>query len=197
MKPTHLIIGLGNPGPQYQNTRHNVGFVFLDYFLEKELPEKKFQPQSKFKSAVAKVNWQGQSLILAQPQTFMNLSGQAVRAFLDYYQLGPENLLVIHDEKDLPLGKIRLSHNSGPAGHNGIKSIIKHLGTQEFTRLRIGIGDPELLNHTPRLDTSNFVLGKFSASERDKLQTEILPLCLKALQVYLAEGVEAAKNRYN
>ncbi len=197
MKPTHLIVGLGNPGLQYQNTRHNVGFAFLNYFLEKEFPQEKFSQQSKFKSAITKVTWQNQNLTLAQPQTFMNLSGQAVRALLDYYQLDPEKLLIVHDEKDLPLGKIRFSYDSGPAGHNGIKSILKHLGTQAFTRLRIGISDPELLNHTLRPDTSNFVLGKFSAPEKGKLQTEIFPLCLEALESYLTEGVETAKNKHS
>ncbi|MFA6486341.1 MAG: aminoacyl-tRNA hydrolase [Candidatus Magasanikbacteria bacterium] len=151
-----LLIGLGNPGKEYEKTRHNAGFLALDT-LAKNL-ELKFKLDKKMKAEVAK----NAEIILAKPQTFMNESGVAVRALMDFYKLKPNDIVVIHDDKDIPLGEWRDQTDRSAAGHNGIKSIIEHLGTQNFRRLRIGIATPEMARFD---DKADFVLGKFSKDE--------------------------------
>ncbi len=151
-----LIIGLGNPGKKYEHTRHNAGFLAIDE-LAKNL-ELKFKDDKKMKAGVAK----GPEIILAKPQTFMNESGVAVRALIDFYKIKPTDIVVIHDDKDIPLGEFRNQTDRSAAGHNGIKSIIEHLGTQNFRRLRVGIATPEMDKYD---DKADFVLGKFSKEE--------------------------------
>ena len=171
-----LIIGLGNPEPEYQTTRHNTGFLMIDkltsdFGLQTSVFDKKTNSEI-FKGTINK-----KRIIFAKPQTHMNNSGIAARALLDFYKLKPENLIVIHDDKDIPLGETRVQTNRGPAGHNGVKSIIEHLGTQNFTRIRVGIG----LSSPPARggvrgggsDTGNFVLGKFTAEEKKVLKKVI------------------------
>lgn len=138
-KKMKLIFGLGNPGDKYKNTKHNIGFVVVDH-LAKSL-ELKFN-QTKFKSLYAEGRIGTEKIILVKPQTFMNLSGESVQPWLDFYKLSPEDLLIIYDDMDLNAGKIRLRLKGGSGGHNGIKSIIKNLGGKEFNRLRVGIGRP-------------------------------------------------------
>lgn len=171
-----LIIGLGNPGKQYQGTRHNVGFFVIGKMRESlKLPE--FNLEKKFKAEIAK----GKNLILAKPQTFMNNSGEAVSLIYNFYKIDPPNLLVAHDDLDIPLGEYRIQQDKSSAGHKGAQSIIEALGTQDFNRLRIGI-KTEMLEKIPAED---FVLQKFSPEEKKiidqtikKALAEILPKLL-------------------
>lgn len=155
-----LIVGLGNPEIEYQTTRHNTGFLVIDKLLAN--CEAKTSFDKKNNVDVAKTTINKKRVLLAKPQTYMNNSGIAVKALLSFYKLKPENLIVIHDDKDVVLGETRVQTNRGPAGHNGVKSIIEHLGTQNFTRIRVGVSpsNPDKIK-----DTGNFVLGKFTAEE--------------------------------
>lgn len=159
-----LIIGLGNPGKKYSGTRHNVGFMFLDK-LKTELDFPEFEFNKKFNAEISEkkstVNGQQSNVILVKPQTFMNLSGEAVRSILDFYKLSPENITVIHDDKDIVLGEYRLADDSSSAGHNGVQNIIDCLGTQKFKRIRIGVGVET------DLPSDVFVLQKFSDEESE------------------------------
>ena len=157
-----IIIGLGNPGKKYLNTRHNVGFEVIDQFAkESKFPE--FKLAKKFNALVSKEK----ETILAKPQTFMNNSGQSVKALFSFYK--PKELIIIHDDIDLPLGKIRVSKNRGSAGHKGVESIIKELGTKDFTRIRIGI-QPE--KDIPQ-NVERFVLQKFKKQEKELIKSAV------------------------
>ena len=151
-----LIIGLGNPGKEYERTRHNTGFLVVDK-IATDL-SLVFKLDKKMKAEVAK----NTKIILAKPQTFMNESGVAIRALVDFYKIKPANIIVIHDDKDIPLGEFRDQTDRSAAGHNGVKSIIEHLGTQNFRRIRIGVATPEMKKYD---DQADFVLGKFSKEE--------------------------------
>lgn len=161
-----LIVGLGNPGPQYQGTRHNAGFWFLDALL-RDYPCA-LRPESKFKGQACRVVIQGHELWLLRPDTFMNLSGQAAGALAGFFKIAPECILVAHDELDLPPGQVRLKRGGGHGGHNGLRSLIEHLGSREFARLRIGIGHP---GHKDRVH--DYVLSKPSADDRDAIQRAV------------------------
>ncbi len=161
-----LIIGLGNPGRKYEKTRHNVGFNVLDKLL-KTIKED-WKESKKAQALFCKAEINGQETEFLKPNTYMNNSGVTVAyAVKKHPNLKPEDIIVIHDDKDLPLGEIRVQINRGPAGHNGVKSIIEHLGTQNFTRVRIGIASDKL---DTAKDTGEFVLNKFSKTENDKLK---------------------------
>ncbi|MFZ2190494.1 MAG: aminoacyl-tRNA hydrolase [Candidatus Magasanikiibacteriota bacterium] len=162
-----LIVGLGNPGKQYQKTRHNIGFMVLDMLLKSLEPEKKWDLSKKFNAEICELNFNNQKIILAKPMTFMNASGEAVQLIAHYYKLTHEDLIVVHDDKDLKLGDIRVQTDRSDAGHNGIKSIIQHLGTQNFTRIRIGIASE---NEKKMKNTADFVLGKFGLFEKKKVE---------------------------
>lgn len=166
-----IIIGLGNPGKEYENTRHNLGFLFVDK-LQKELSLSDFAENKKFDSEIAEGNYAGAKIILAKPQTFMNLSGEAVRKILDFYKLTPDDLIVLHDDIDLPAGKFKIATDSSSAGHNGVQNIIDQLGTQNFKRVRIGIGETSA-DGTPscRLGVHDFVLGKITSEESEKINS--------------------------
>ena len=168
-----LIVGLGNPGKKYEKTRHNAGFRIVDTLAERLGAEFKSE---KFHAKIAK----HEEMILAKPQTFMNNSGEAVAALLAYFKIKPQNLLVIHDEIDLPLGKIKISVGRGSAGHNGIESIINHVG-QGFNRLRVGIENRETFR-VPETDA--FVLQNFTAAEEEKLK-KIIPEVIKQIDKFL------------
>lgn len=163
-----LIVGLGNPGTEHEGTRHNAGFLVIDKLLAVSESETKFD--KKANADVAKATINKKRVLLVKPLTFMNNSGIAARALLDFYKLKPEDLIVIHDDKDIPLGETRAQTDRGPAGHNGVKSIIEHLGTKNFMRIRVGVA-PDSQNKIK--DTANFVLGKFTADERKKLKKVI------------------------
>lgn len=180
-----LIAGLGNPGPSYAATRHNVGFMLLDRMALAQGAA--FQSMPKWQAHMSKLpdgTW------LIKPQTFMNLSGRALQQVMAYYKLEPSDLLVVYDDVSLPLGTLRFRQKGSAGGHNGIKSIIQHLGTQEFPRLKIGIGeagDGSMTGH---------VLGKFSPDEAPILENT-LASAIDAVQLAHSEGIATAANQYH
>lgn len=175
--PVQLIVGLGNPGPKYEQTRHNVGFVFVDALARSKGAT--FRPESKFHGDVCKLSLGGSDIWLLKPGTFMNLSGKAVAALARFYKLAPESLLVVHDELDIAPGQLRLKQGGGHGGHNGLRDIIAQLGSRDFYRLRIGIGHPGSSR-----EVTNYVLGKASGDDRQLIENAIddalheLPLIL-------------------
>lgn len=185
-----LIIGLGNPESKYNRTRHNIGFEAIDNFAQIwKLP---LQENRRFQGKFAQgFNPQRHKISLLKPLTYMNRSGQSVRAVTDWYKLPPESILVIYDDMDLPVGKMRLRLSGSAGGHNGMKSIIAHLGSQNFPRLRIGIGKSH-----PQKDTISHVLGKFSPSEQEQI-SEVLRVVIDAVELGLREGIAKAMSLYN
>ncbi len=200
-KSTLLIVGLGNPGREYTFTRHNIGFRILENWLtnlDLDNPDypNKLDFNKKHQANIAKMKFENKNIILAEPQTFMNRSGYSVKSLADYYTIPPENILIIHDDLSFPLGKFKLSTQAGPAGHNGVKSIINHLGTKNFHRLRIGIAS--LKDNCPVNHQSghNFVLGKFDENE-EEIITDILTNTATLLSYYLKHGFEKTANKFN
>lgn len=193
-RPT-LIVGLGNPGPQYARTRHNIGFDLVD-----ELARRWQAPLSenrKFNGLFAEAAVPGLGkLRLLKPLTYMNRSGQSIRAVLDWYKLAPEQLLVCYDDMDLPLGRIRLRLSGSAGTHNGMRSTLSHLNSQAFPRLRLGIGVPRGKGGDRHDDTVSHVLGKFAPAEQPLVE-EVLRLAADAVEVATKEGVETAMNRFN
>lgn len=182
-----IVVGLGNPGSRYCGTRHNVGFEVIDT-LARHPSVGAFR--EKFESLVAEGRVDDETLLLVKPQTYMNLSGRAVRALLDFYKLPPQQLLVVCDDIHLPLGKLRLRARGSHGGHNGLRDIQQHLGTEEYPRLRIGVGEPaagEAVDH---------VLGRFRASEQPII-TEAILRAAQAVECWALQGIEAAMNRFN
>jgi len=182
-----LIAGLGNIGDKYIFTRHNAGFMVLDkWALEENVS---FKTDSKLKSLITRIKLQNEDIILIKPTTFMNLSGEAVRAVMDYYKIDIKDLLIIYDDIALDLGRIRLRANGSDGGHNGIKSIIKHTGTSNFNRIKIGIG--------PQIGPSeNYVLQNFSKEQLEVLKT-ILDKTIDAAKSVFTDGIEKAQNKFN
>lgn len=183
-----LIVGLGNPGREYKDTRHNVGFMLIDR-LTVRLNARGMKLQSK--AIVITTQYQEQKLILAKPQTFMNLSGQSVQGLLRFYKLPLENLLVVHDDLDLPFCTLRMRPGGGPGGQNGIRSIIQQLGTQEFPRLRFGIDRPP-----GRMDAAAYVLQEFTNKELMTV-SETLDKAADAALTFATQGLNAAMNKFN
>ncbi|MCP5546751.1 MAG: aminoacyl-tRNA hydrolase [Akkermansiaceae bacterium] len=180
-----IIVGLGNPGRQYEETRHNVGFMVLDRLAS--AAGAPFQSMPKWQSHLAKLP---DGTVLLKPQTFMNLSGRAIRQVMSFHKWEPDSMLVIYDDAALPLGSLRFREKGTAGGHNGIKSIIEHLGTQEFPRLKVGIGASgpgSMVGH---------VLGRFSPDERESLENT-LATALEAVQLARSQGVATAANRFN
>lgn len=162
-----LIVGLGNPGKKYANTRHNAGFVVADQIMiQYQFPTAKATPKFKAQISAGEINQE--KIIIIKPQTYMNESGAAARAVADFYKIKPADLIVIHDDKDIPLGEYKIQTNRGPAGHNGVISLIKHLGTRNFTRVRVGIKPVGEIK-----DTADFVLEKFTKNEH-KIINEVI-----------------------
>lgn len=151
-----LIVGLGNPGRKYQNTRHNVGFLVVDAVAKRYNQDFR---QEKFKANYCEFSLKGEKIILIKPLTFMNLSGESVVQFVNFYKIDNEDILVVSDDLNLPIGKLRIRKNGSSGGQNGINSIIQHLSSKEFPRLRVGIGKD------PRIDTASYVLGKLDGQE--------------------------------
>jgi PTH1 family peptidyl-tRNA hydrolase len=183
-----LITGLGNPGRKYQSNRHNIGFDIMDSLAE-TLGTSFSRMESN--ALVAKADHKNQRLILAKPQTYMNLSGQAVSSLQRFYKISLDNLIVVYDEVDLDFGILRLRPSGGSAGHNGMNSIITQLGTQEFPRLRIGVGRPP-----GRMDAAAYVLQDFSQTEEAELAF-IRRQAVEALLSLVTQGIDAAMNAYN
>jgi PTH1 family peptidyl-tRNA hydrolase len=184
----YLITGLGNPGREYRETRHNIGFMLVDH-LAQRLGVSFSRMESK--ALVTKGEYQGRRLVLAKPQTYMNLSGSAVGSLVRFYKVPITNLLVAYDDVDLPLGTIRLRAEGGSAGQKGMASIIERLGTQEFPRLRLGIGRPP-----GRMDGAAYVLQPFKKDQVDLLPV-ILERAVEAALVFVTSGLETAMNQYN
>lgn len=188
MTDTFLIVGLGNPGREYRENRHNIGFMLIDRMAVK-LNARFSRLQSKALVATAMNN--ERKIILAKPQTFMNLSGQSVQGLVRFYKLPLTNLLVAHDDLDLPPGTIRIRPGGGSPGQLGVTSIIERLGTQEFPRLRLGIGRPP-----GRMEAPDYVLRDFSDGEMVVI-SETLNRAADAALTFVTEGLDAAMNKYN
>lgn len=189
-----LVVGLGNPGPRYARTRHNVGFLVLERMAEEAGAT--FRLQSKVQGLVAEVGVGTSRMRLLMPQTFMNESGRSVRAALDWFGFGPDQLLVIVDDLDLPLGRLRLRGSGSAGGHNGLRSIIQHLGTQEFARLRIGIGAPVGDASDRQSRVVGHVLGPFAPSEQPIL-AQVIGEVACGVDLVRERGLERAGNRLN
>lgn len=190
MSDIKLIVGLGNPGNKYDKTRHNIGFEVIDHLAATWQLD--WQKNNRFKGnycegAVPRMG----KLRLLKPTTYMNNSGQAVRAVCDWYKFSPESVLIIYDDLDLPVGRLRLRLSGSAGGHNGMKSIISHLGTQNFPRLRIGIQKSENSK-----DTINHVLGKFSPDEQPYIK-DVLKIAPEVIETALGDGLEKAMSLYN
>jgi len=182
-----LIVGLGNPGRQYRGNRHNIGFMVVDRLAAANgIQSSKVQN----KAIVGDGRIVGQRVILAKPQTYMNSSGDAIGPLANFYKIPPENIFVVYDEMDIPLGTIRLREKGGAGGHNGMKSIIQHIG-QEFPRMRLGVGRPP-----GRMDPPAYLLQDFS---NDQLPTvsDMIDEAIRAIETYLQEGIQMAMSRHN
>jgi PTH1 family peptidyl-tRNA hydrolase len=188
-----LVVGLGNPGKKFEKTRHNVGFLVLNEF-SKNNNFPKFKLSKKFQAEITEGEIAGQKVILAKPRTFMNLSGKCVKLLTKTYNLKPNNLIAIHDDLDLPLGKIKISFGRGAAGHKGVESIIRELKTKNFVRFRIGI-KPKTYNLKP-ITLEKFVLQKFT-NEEEKIVKDVIKKTAEAIEFSLKEGLEKAMNKYN
>jgi len=185
---TFLIVGLGNPGREYKDNRHNVGFMLVDR-LSIRLNARLSRVQAK--ALVGSVNYEGDKIILAKPQTYMNLSGQSIQGLAKFYKLPLENMIVAHDDLDIPFGAIRIRPGGGPGGQKGVASTIERLGSKDFRRLRIGIGRPP-----GRMDPAAYVLQDFPKGDQIML-SEILDHAADAVMAFIAEGLNAAMNKFN
>ncbi len=183
-----LIVGLGNPGKQYENTRHNIGFLVIDK-LSEQLNIR--LDQAKFKGIFGMGNVEGEKILLLKPLTFMNLSGESIRAVMDYYQVQIEDLVVIYDDLDLPIGRIRLRQQGSAGGHNGIKSTIAHLSTQNFNRIRVGIDRPK-----NGMNVADYVLGRFTKDERLMME-DVIVKCSDACDQWLNRPFLQVMNEFN
>jgi len=184
-----IIVGLGNPGEKYKNTRHNAGFLALDYILNEGDDFINAKPSHEFKSEMYTLQNGDDKIIFMKPQTFMNDSGQALKVICNFYKLNlATDLLIVHDEVDLPFGTLRSSDSSSAAGHNGVQSIIDNLGTQDFHRLRIGVESRASRNDLP---TDAFVLQNFTDDELQKFNADILPETKKEIEKFLKKKKHA------
>lgn len=182
-----LIVGLGNPGKEYENTRHNVGFMVLDRFAEKHnltFDKKKFQ------GVYTEFSHNGEKVILLKPHTYMNLSGESLSACMQYFDIPVDDILVINDDLDLQVGTFKLKPSGSSGGHNGLKNIEQHLHTTQYKRFKIGISNNKMI------DTKDYVLGKFGKEEKEKLE-EVLKLSVSILDDYLTMNFDLLMNHYN
>ena len=185
---TYLLIGLGNPGREYQNNRHNFGFMLIDRIAVR-INAQGLKVQSK--AIVTSGTYQDRKIILAKPQTYMNLSGQAAQGLLNFYKLPIEHMLIAHDDLDIPFGTIRIRPKGGPGGQGGMASTIEKLGTKDFPRLRLGIGRPP-----GRMDPAAYVLQDFSREEMKTL-SEVIDRAADAALTFVVDGLNKAMNKYN
>ena len=184
---THLIAGLGNPGPKYAGNRHNVGFRVVDALLQRwNAPSFR----DKFKGEFTKVGLAGKDMVLLKPMTYMNLSGESVRAAMQFFKVPLDHVLTVHDELDLSFGVVRLKVGGGTAGHNGLRSMVEHCGGPDFDRCRVGIGRPE------RGRPESHVLSDFSSLERAELG-DVLELAADMVETAIREGTRAAMNLHH
>ena len=186
---TWLLVGLGNPGSKYESTRHNMGFLAVDKLAE--LEHFKFS-KLRFKAWTASAELGGEKVLVMKPQTYMNLSGEAVGEAARFYKIPPERVLVISDDISLPIGKLRIRANGSAGGHNGLKNIIAHLGSDQFPRIKVGVGMPENADY----DIADWVTGRPMGAEQ-KLLMEALDKAVAAVPVLIRDGVEKAQNKFN
>lgn len=185
----YIIVGLGNPEKKYFTTRHNIGFMAIDTIAEKYNIRVE---EAKHKALIGKGVIEGQKVILVKPLTYMNLSGESVREVADYYKVDPENeIIVVYDDISLPVGQLRIRPKGSAGGHNGIKNIIAHLGTEKFMRIKVGVGEKP-----SRMDLADYVLGHFTEEEL-KLEKEAFDKVTDAVNLIMADNVEKAMNLYN
>ena len=184
-----LLVGLGNPGEKYENTRHNVGFQVID-----ELAERQGKPvqRLKFKALTALLTISGEKVLVMKPVTYMNLSGEAVRPAADFYKIPPERILVVSDDVALPAGRLRIRAKGSAGGHNGLKNIIQHLGTDQFPRIRIGVGEKP----SPDYDLADWVLGRPQGEDRQAVDAAIRRAA-DAVECILAQGLERGMGKFN
>ena len=184
-----LLVGLGNPGTQYENTRHNVGFLVAD-----ELAERQNAPiqRLKFKALTNLLTISGEKVLVMKPVTYMNLSGEVVRQAVDFYKIPPERVLVVSDDTALAVGRLRIRKGGSAGGHNGLKNIIQHLGTDQFPRVRVGVGEKP----HPDYDMADWVLGKFQGEDK-KVIDGAVKRAADAVECLLKEGPDRAMNRFN
>ena len=186
---TWLLVGLGNPGSKYESTRHNMGFLAVDKLAE--LEHFKFN-KLRFKAWTATATLGGEKVLVMKPQTYMNLSGEAVGEAARFYKIPPEHVLVISDDISLPIGKLRIRANGSAGGHNGLKNIIQHLGSDQFPRIKVGVGMPENADY----DIADWVTGRPMGAEQKPLM-EALDKAVAAVPVLIRDGVEKAQNKFN
>lgn len=182
-----LIVGLGNPGKEYQNTRHNIGFMAIDElatYLKTDISD------NKFSGLYSKINYNNEQIILLKPQKYMNLSGEVVASFVNYFKIEVEDILVISDDLDLPLAKLKLKYKGSCGGHNGLKNIEQHLNTQEYKRIKIGISNNNLI------DTKDYVLGHFSKEEKEQID-ETIKKIPSIFEDYLTNNYDIVMSKYN
>lgn len=184
----YLLVGLGNPGPQYIGHRHNVGFMLLDYLAGKTSA---VFTESKWKALVAKTVISNETVLMLKPETFMNLSGIAVSQVAHFYKIAPANIIVIHDDLDMELGRIKMVPGGGDGGHKGVRSIIEHLGTSDFPRVKIGIGRP-----AGPMPPDKYVLSNFGTEELAVVNQKILTV-VDGIKILLQQGISAAMNTVN
>ena len=182
-----LVVGLGNIGKEYEETRHNVGFMAIDAIAAANGVEITLE---KFGGKYTILNKMGEKIILLKPQRFINLSGEVLKKYIDYFQISVDDIFVIGDDLDLPVGTFRLRYQGGSGGHNGLKNIELHLKTQKYKRMKIGI------SNNKQMDTKDYVLGKFSQEEKEKIN-EIIHLCPKIFDDYLTMTYDNVMNQYN
>jgi len=201
-----LIVGLGNPGEKYEGTRHNSGFMVIDHFLKsfQDAKNSLWENSPKFKSDIAKIEWQPkhgelEKVILAKAKTYMNNSGLAIRLISDFYKISPNDIWIIHDDIDLPLGNMKIRLGGASAGHHGVESVREHLTTDKFWRFRMGIGkenqNAKIKNQKLR-GVDDFVLGHFSGAERGKVK-KLIKRGVKAIETALEKDLDTAMNRFN
>lgn len=192
-----LLVGLGNPGDKYQKTRHNLGFLLLDEYAKKKLgPQIVWEVDKKFDSEILKLS---KDLWLVKPQTFMNNSGQAVKTLVDYFQIPLEDVILLHDDLDLMLGKIKVRSGGGTSGHRGMESVISSLGDEKFVRVRLGIGNEKSHSGEHKrihFSAERFVLESFMPGEKSKVK-HMLRAGIEALDLLINEGLEKAQNQFN
>ncbi|MBX3022192.1 MAG: aminoacyl-tRNA hydrolase [Bdellovibrionales bacterium] len=195
-----LIVGLGNPGPKYQLTRHNIGFLFIDALVEVYEGQRRYK--NEFKAETQKISIAGEQVLVCRPQTFMNLSGESVQPLMGFYNLSMDDLLVVHDEVDVPFGALRFQRKRGHGGHNGIRNIHQCLASDDYSRLRLGVGRPQTFVNDAgekvgaSQEVHEYVLSNFSKSEQARMP-EFLELAMDGLEVWLKQGTAQASTLFN
>lgn len=185
-----VIVGLGNPGPKYQLTRHNIGFILIDALVMSVTGQRNYK--SEFKAETQKFQFGGESVVVAKPQTFMNLSGESVQPLLHFYGVDLKDLLVIHDEVDIPFGQMRFQEKRGHGGHNGIRNIHQMLGSNEYGRLRLGVGRPTI----PEMPVHEWVLANFSKEEQSQLP-KFMDIAIDGIETWIKSGLSQASTLFN